>query len=113
MVIKHMCPVCGYGMQDPPCDYNICPSCGTEFGVHDMNASIGELRKAWLQTGPRWSSATEPQPAAWNPFAQIAELLFAYQSVRSGSSSVLKDWPGSLGSLTVRPYDVRPAKEYA
>src|SRR6266446_4815425 len=52
MVIETTCPVCGYEMDDPPRDYNICPSCGTEFGLHDVNASISELRAAWLQTGP-------------------------------------------------------------
>jgi predicted amidophosphoribosyltransferase len=49
MVIENMCPVCGYGMPDPPRDYNICPCCGTEFGHHDQNASIEDIRLAWLK----------------------------------------------------------------
>lgn len=102
MVTKSMCPVCGYEMKDPPRDYNICPSCGTEFGLHDANASVAELRLAWLKTGPRWWSATEPQPAEWNPFMQIAELLAV--PVKTSFSAVLTDWPGSLGSLEARPY---------
>jgi len=74
MVIENLCPVCGYEMEEPPRDYNICPSCGTEFGVHDVNASISELRAAWMQSGPRWWSKTDTQPDNWNPLAQLATL---------------------------------------
>ena len=77
MVIKkleNLCPVCGFQMEEPPKDCNICPSCGTEFGVHDVNSSIQELRAAWIATGPRWWSVTDPQPAEWNPFAQLAAI---------------------------------------
>ena len=70
-----MCPVCGYNMQDPPRDYNICPSCGTEFGVSDVDASVQELRAAWLKTGARWWSDTECVPEGWNPASQLAEAL--------------------------------------
>ena len=73
-MVESMCPVCGYKMEEPPRDYNICPSCGTEFGNHDLNASIEDLRKAWLRTGPRWWSETEPQPKDWNPFKQLLIL---------------------------------------
>lgn len=76
MVIENLCPVCGYEMEEPPRDYNICPSCGTEFGVHDLNASIAELRAAWIQSGPSWWSKTDPQPENWNSFAQLAILMF-------------------------------------
>lgn len=72
--LKNLCPVCGYGMDDPPRDYNICPSCGTEFGLHDANASIVELRAAWLATGLRWWSATDPAPADWNPLEQVKNV---------------------------------------
>lgn len=71
---ENLCPVCGYEMDDPPCGYNTCPSCGTEFGLHDANASIVELREAWLRTGPKWWSATDPRPADWDPYAQLARL---------------------------------------
>jgi hypothetical protein len=75
MVTGYLCPVCGYEMTDPPRDFNICPSCGTEFGVHDCNSTVEELQKAWLSTGPKWWSDTEPEPAEWNPIQQIAKLL--------------------------------------
>ena len=71
MVDQNMCPVCGYRMEEPPEQYNICASCGTEFGVHDVNASIEELRVAWLRTGPNWFSSVDPEPQDWNPFLQI------------------------------------------
>ena len=68
---ENRCPVCGYEMEAPPKDYRICPSCGTEFGVHDVNATIADLREAWMKTGPRWWSRTDPMPTGWNPIAQM------------------------------------------
>ena len=70
----YLCPVCGYDMQDPPSDYNICPCCGTEFGHHDVNATIQDLRAAWFQGGLRWWSNVEGPPVDWNPFYQLAKL---------------------------------------
>jgi len=77
MVDQNLCPVCGYKMEEPARDFNTCPSCGTEFGLHDANASIEDLRSAWLRTGPKWWSATDLQPANWNPLMQLAGLLEA------------------------------------
>jgi hypothetical protein len=105
--IKSLCPVCGYEMDDPPRDYNICPSCGTEFGLHDLNASILELREAWIKNGPKWWSSTDPQPDGWDPYAQLARLgicgsvtartgVFQIQSATSGHiplSPGKLDWP--------------------
>ena len=71
MIPENLCPVCGYEMEAPPMDYRICPSCGTEFGVHDVNASIPELREAWMKTGPTWWSKTDSQPDNWDPIAQM------------------------------------------
>ena len=74
MVIENLCPVCGYEMEEPPEGYNICPSCGTEFGNHDVNASNSDLRLAWIRSGLKWWSKTDPQPENWNPFAQLSTL---------------------------------------
>ena len=71
MIIENLCPVCGYEMEAPPRDYRICPSCGTEFGVHDVNASIADLREAWIASGPRWWSNTDSQPLNWDPLTQM------------------------------------------
>jgi|SRR5271157_707178 len=72
--VQNLCPVCGFEMADPPRDYNICPSCGTEFDLHDLNASVLELREAWIKTGPKWWSTTDPQPDRWDPYFQLAKL---------------------------------------
>jgi len=87
----HMCPVCGYEMADGPRDYNICPSCGTEFGLHDVNSTIENLRAAWFATGPRWYSVVIAQPANWNPFIQVANAM---REGKSGSTIVAEDWSG-------------------
>lgn len=101
MISENQCPVCGYEMEAPPTNYRICPSCGTEFGVHDVNASIAELREAWMETGPRWWSKTDPQPVNWDPLAQMetAGIVVKRQVVAqafyvstSSSTSVQGGW---------------------
>ena len=96
MVDQNMCPVCGYGMEEPPEQYNICSSCGTEFGVHDVNASIEELRLAWLRTGPKWFSAVDPEPQDWSPYLQVRKAIAAHgsfpeTSIRSDTGVALGD----------------------
>src|ERR1017187_1954302 len=76
MVIGYTCPVCGFRMKYPAADYNICPSCGTEFGNNDVNASIEDLRASWLDSGPRWWSKFEAQPANWEPIWQVASQVY-------------------------------------
>jgi hypothetical protein len=73
--IENLCPVCGYEMEYPPGDYKICPSCGTEFGVNDVNSSTAELREAWLKTGPAWWSPVDALPERWNPKEQLRRML--------------------------------------
>ena len=77
MVNGYQCPICGYGMEDPPEDYNICPSCGVEFGKDDAHATHVELRAAWLASGARWWSPVDPQPTDWDPYMQVSNLLSA------------------------------------
>lgn len=73
--MTYICPVCGYDMEDAPEDYNICPSCGTEFGVNDVNSSVAELRAAWLSAGAPWWSTTDQPPASWNPYLQLDNIF--------------------------------------
>jgi hypothetical protein len=73
-MVANLCPVCGYGLEEPPQDYNVCPSCGTEFGINDENSSIEELREAWIKTGPKWWSVSDPQPEQWDPYEQLGRL---------------------------------------
>jgi hypothetical protein len=77
MVNEKLCTVCGYEMEEGPRHYNICPSCGTEFGLHDVNSTIDNLRKAWIEGGARWYSTAVPQPQGWKPAVQLARLLFS------------------------------------
>ena len=71
------CIVCGYEMAEGPRDYNICPSCGTEYGLHDVNSTVKDLRCAWLAGGAKWSSTVVPLPEKWNSILQLARLLFS------------------------------------
>jgi hypothetical protein len=83
VLMLNICPVCGYLMEDPPTDYNICPSCGTEFGYHDVNSSIAELRANWLRTGPQWWSTTDPCPLNWDPYIQLDNITRSRESIGS------------------------------
>ncbi len=72
-----LCPVCRYpDLAEPPRteagpSYEVCPSCGFEFGVTDDDRGIsdGEWRRRWLADGARWQS-TAPVPPGWDGAAQ-------------------------------------------
>ena len=59
---KYICPVCGFsglneapfGLSNEP-SYEICPSCGGEFGNDVTNdpASLAQSRKRWLLKNKR------------------------------------------------------------
>lgn len=68
------CTVCGYEMEDGPRDWNICPSCGTEFNLHDVNSSIKQLQEWWISTGPEWWSEYNPKPDGWDPLIQLRRI---------------------------------------
>ena len=75
---KYICPVCGFdGLAEPAYDetgspsFEICPSCGTEFGYHDATQSHEDLRKAWISHGAAWKSEVIPPPKGWDPFEQL------------------------------------------
>jgi hypothetical protein len=96
MVNAYLCPVCGYGMAEEPSNFNICPSCGTEFGYHDANVSINTLRATWLRNGAKWWSSTDVEPNGWDPYSQVSNLLsqrFVWQSlmIPAGNVSVKSD----------------------
>jgi hypothetical protein len=79
--MMHTCPVCGYpALAEPPRSrsgggsYEICPSCGFEFGVtdDDRGFSYAEWRQRWVESGMPWSSeGIEPHPTDWDPGAQL------------------------------------------
>ena len=78
--IGNTCPVCGYRMEFPPEDYNICPCCGTEFGYDDAGTTHKNLRAKWTSLGMRWWSPNTVPPNAWNALAQL-EAAFGPESI--------------------------------
>jgi hypothetical protein len=75
----YRCPVCGYEqLQDPPRNYSICPSCGTEFGLDDAKKSHVQLRLEWVMAGGNWFSRARRPPPNWNPWQQLIGAGFTY-----------------------------------
>jgi hypothetical protein len=79
--MKHPCPVCHFpNLTEPPRSpggggsYEICPSCGFQFGVSDDDRgfTFNQWRENWLKAGAKWSSQTAP-PKNWNAAAQLAK----------------------------------------
>jgi len=82
----YTCPVCAYPQLNyPPCDFTICPSCGTEFGYHDATRTFEELRTKWMVDGMRWHSRAVPPPKDWSAVAQL--LSGGYLPVITSSCS--------------------------
>lgn len=87
---KYICPVCGYdNLREDPYDqnYNICPSCFTEFGnddcmLLDKNGKVFRLHDAWkalqqrwINSGMQWCSKYTEEPEDWNPEEQLKNIL--------------------------------------
>jgi hypothetical protein len=78
------CPVCGFPdlTESPRSErtgggsYEICPSCGFEFGVTDDDRGFTyvEWRTQWVVKGMPWHSAVSRAPAGWNPIDQLATV---------------------------------------
>jgi hypothetical protein len=74
--MKYICPVCGYNQLDePPTRFEVCPSCGTEFGNDDYFNTHDELRAKWIANGMSWWDAPEYRPPDWNPKEQLNNLV--------------------------------------
>lgn len=77
---SYTCPVCGFkSLDEPPYDafgcatFNICPSCGTEFGYDDSTTKHEDLRRRWVAKGmPWWSKCQEP-PEGWDGQRQLQD----------------------------------------
>ena len=79
--MKHACPICGWPeLHEPPRDsdggasFEICPSCGFEFGFDDDNQGLTYVaaRLAWVEGGMKWWSASRPSPHGWDASLQLA-----------------------------------------
>ena len=80
--MKHYCPVCGFpGLTEPPraknggVSFEICPSCGFQFGVSDddQKISCAKWRSQWRKAGMKWSSV-RPAPKGWDAAMQLKKL---------------------------------------
>lgn len=80
--MKHICPVCGFPkLKEAPRtlggggSYEICPSCGFQFGVSDDDGGFTykQWREKWRAKGMKWSSQRRV-PKKWNPAAQVATV---------------------------------------
>src|SRR5437868_7487764 len=89
MKTENTCPVCGYQMEGKPENYRICASCGTEFGVSDVNASIAELREAWMETGPKWWGDEDLRPADWDAIRQMEDAGIAVRRPAASEPSAV------------------------
>ena len=79
-----ICPVCGYldlfepaYVEDCGGSYEICPSCGFQFGVSDddRHFTFESWREKWVGSGMRWQSHGRKQPPGWDPHAQLTRFL--------------------------------------
>jgi len=61
--MKYRCPVCLVDCLDEPYkpnSYDICHTCGVEYGNDDYGTSHEELRRIWVEAGrPNWWEETE------------------------------------------------------
>ncbi len=72
------CPTCGYPLERPPSDSDICPSCGTQFGYSDSGRSYSQLREIWVRRGAPWHSRVHVPPRNWNPWWQLIQAGYEY-----------------------------------
>jgi len=77
-----LCPVCGYdALEEPAYDqdgcssFEICPSCGTQFGYDDSSAAHAKLREEWINAGMKWWSTAHPAPIGWSAVRQLENVM--------------------------------------
>lgn len=92
--MNYICPVCGYDrLDEPPADYSICSSCGTEFGYDDFALSHEELRKRWIANGAKWWSTYTSPPSGWSPFQQLLRVTNPMAAIDSQVTDAPMDIP--------------------
>jgi hypothetical protein len=85
-----VCPVCGYpGLVEEPRgrttggSFEICPSCGIQFGLDDEAGGDPERwceiyrqwRQRWIDGGMIWSKGRTKPPPGWNPVEQLRNVV--------------------------------------
>ncbi len=93
--MSYTCPVCQFPkLKEPPRgksgggSYEICPSCGFQFGVDDDDRGISfeKWRADWLERGAPWSSAGRKAPKGWDGMSQAADAGAAEPAKRKASA---------------------------
>jgi hypothetical protein len=83
--MRYTCPVCMYPyLVEPPRSqktgsgsYEICASCGFEFGVtdDDKGFSYEDWRKIWIDKGMPWrDQGISEKPPDWNPAESLRKV---------------------------------------
>jgi predicted RNA-binding Zn-ribbon protein involved in translation (DUF1610 family) len=114
--VSHVCPVCGYpGLSGPPRhpngggSYEICPSCGFEFGVtdEDRGFSYDHWRRIWVAIGMPWWRPYQPPPKGWNPELHLSRIIDAleHSPEEDYALSARSHWlPGGADFLRSLPF---------
>lgn len=86
---KYICPACGYpNLKEQPwldentSSFEICPSCGIEFGYDDMAGGnvqdreefYRQWRERWIKSGMQWWDRSRLAPSEWDPKKQLTNL---------------------------------------
>lgn len=73
-----ICPVCGYNLETPPLEYDICPCCLFNFGISDQDWSYDELREDWIAHGALWAWGNKeiPEPPDYDPIQQLKNIPY-------------------------------------
>ena len=87
--MSFICPVCGYPdlEEQPRSDstggsYEICPSCGIQFGYSDEAGGDKDARKElyrrwreeWIKAGMTWDKGRTKPPIGWDAREQLRKI---------------------------------------
>jgi hypothetical protein len=81
--MAYTCPVCGFPelTEIPRTEkgggsYEICPSCGFQFGVtdDDRGFTYEQWRERWIKQGMPWDKGRTKPPPNWNPQEQLRNI---------------------------------------
>jgi hypothetical protein len=81
--LKYVCFLCGYpDLRNNPWSedglspsYDICPCCGMEYGVDDINELAFKLyREEWFSKGRKWFDQQVKPPLNWDLSNQVENI---------------------------------------
>ncbi len=82
--MPYVCPVCGYpDLEESPRgkltggSYEICPSCGFQFGVSDGDRGFTyeTWREQWINGGMIWDKGRTKPPEHCDPKEQLRAIM--------------------------------------